>query len=489
LGIKNNDEWREYCNSGTKPQNIPSSPAHAYGDDFKGYGDWLGNGNLAPGSQNYQPFAQARQLVRTLGFKNSQEWQEYCKSGRKPQDIPANPYQTYQSEFQGMGDWLGTERLAGIHKHHNFLSYEKARRKVHSLELKSVAEWRAYCKSGKKPENIPTNPDKVYSSEFMGMGDWLGTDISDEIPEMYTRQKDLEDALFQLHSSQQLSSGQIMILMRHAGMLSKYRYLHTVQRLQSGVGQPSNEVQAQLQAIEAAIEESDEDANDKEQGHNFEKEEDWENFPEPLIGDIDQHSIDLITPSSRLEQVPILQLLRDRGAEIKELRGWSAVGNILDPTPALVQLSVTRLKTAFYRFANKLRGTLTAPSHDPSLEEIDLLKQDVWDAAFSEYGDLINNELIQETCQLYVADLAAVLLLPRLETGKIPRLYQLDGARFLSQRLRSQTQPYGLLFDQPGMGKTLTTLWALIAANIDRFIIVAPLTVKIQVWSLAVSGS
>lgn len=309
------------------------------------------------------------------------------------------------------------------------------------------------------------------------MEDWLGTDISDEAPEMYTRHKTLEDALFQLHSSQLLSAGQIMILMRHAGTLSKQRYLHTIQRLQRSIGQPSEEVKAHLLAIEAAIEEIDGEAS------NDEGEAQWE-----------QHVADQTIVASEPEEwvpSPINQSsapesqARNREAEVRELRGWSAVGNLLDPSPALVQLSVTRLKTAFYRFANDLRGTLVAPQRAPSLEEVDLLKQDVWDAAFGEYGNLIDNALIQEACQIYAGELAEALLLPRLETGKVPRLYQLDGARFLAQRLCSQTQPYGLLFDQPGMGKALTTLWALAAANVDRFIIVAPLTVKKQVWTMA----
>src|SRR5262249_46810536 len=51
-------------------------------------------------------------------------------------------------------------------------------------------------------------------------------------------------------------------------------------------------------------------------------------------------------------------------------------------------------------------------------------------------------------------------------------------------RLQSGDRPYGLLFDQPGMGKTLTTLWGLAAAGTTRFVIVAPLTVKQQVWTL-----
>jgi hypothetical protein len=60
-----------------------------------------------------QPFKKARALVRSLGLKSVAEWSAYCKSGKKPDDIPASPRQTYLNEgWAGMGDWLGTGRVA-----------------------------------------------------------------------------------------------------------------------------------------------------------------------------------------------------------------------------------------------------------------------------------------------------------------------------------------------------------------------------------------
>jgi hypothetical protein len=40
--------WREYCKSGNKPRNIPSSPAQTYKDQgWNGFGDWLGTARAA----------------------------------------------------------------------------------------------------------------------------------------------------------------------------------------------------------------------------------------------------------------------------------------------------------------------------------------------------------------------------------------------------------------------------------------------------------
>jgi hypothetical protein len=41
--------------------------------------------------------------------------------------------------------------------------------------LKFATDWVAYCKSGKKPNDIPSNPQKTYDkSGWAGMSDWLG---------------------------------------------------------------------------------------------------------------------------------------------------------------------------------------------------------------------------------------------------------------------------------------------------------------------------
>jgi hypothetical protein len=297
--------------------------------------------------------------------------------------------------------------------------------------------------------------------------------------ERHDRVKKLEEALLQLHQAQQLSAGQVMLVLRHAGVLSKQQCMRTIRRLQASTGKYSTDIQA-VTTMTALDDFDEEDSNRDE-----------------LIcetgngGDLLDASVpdpEANVPRRREEDGQVEtgdDQRRNRIVEIKELCGWSAVGNLLDPTPALIQLSVTRLKTAFYQFANFQRGSLDAPHQKPSLEEVERLKMDLWKAAFGEYEELINNELIHEACQTYTENLAEALLFPRTESKKAPRLYQLDGGRFLAQRLCSETQPYGLLFDQPGMGKTLTLLWALAAASVQRFIVVAPLTVKTQVWTFA----
>ena len=43
-----------------------------------------------------------------------------------------------------------------------FRDFESAREFVRALNLKSGTEWRVYCKSGNKPDDIPSSPWRTY---------------------------------------------------------------------------------------------------------------------------------------------------------------------------------------------------------------------------------------------------------------------------------------------------------------------------------------
>ena len=176
LALKTGAEWKAYCHSSKKPEDIPANPQQTYADvGWIGMGDWLGTGRIADQQRQYRPFKAARVFVHSLGLKSSRGWLAYCGSGRKPNDIPANPDQSYsEAGWAGWGDWLGTGNVATYLREHR--SFSEARAFVHSLGLKSKPEWESYCKSGKKPADIPSAPWHVYAAKgWAGVGDWLGT--------------------------------------------------------------------------------------------------------------------------------------------------------------------------------------------------------------------------------------------------------------------------------------------------------------------------
>ncbi len=63
-------------------------------------------------SPKWRSFDEARAFVRSKELTNQAEWFWFCRSGEKPDDIPATPEKVYKAEWRGMGDWLGTGAVA-----------------------------------------------------------------------------------------------------------------------------------------------------------------------------------------------------------------------------------------------------------------------------------------------------------------------------------------------------------------------------------------
>lgn len=176
LGLANQKAWKDYYKSGRKPADIPTNPNNVYRDEgWKGLGDWLGTGTTAPRLREYLDFEEARKCVRALGIKSWTLWRKYATSGKKPKGIPSDPKMVYRGKgWVGLGDWLGTGTLAP--RNRKFRSFANARAFSRSLMLHSRSEWHAFCASGDRPADVPSNPDKSYRGKgWAGMRDWLGT--------------------------------------------------------------------------------------------------------------------------------------------------------------------------------------------------------------------------------------------------------------------------------------------------------------------------
>ena len=165
LKLKNGDEWRVFSKSEKFPSDIPANPLTVYKNEgWKGMGDWLGTGRIANFNKKYRNFEEARHFARSLKLTTTSEWKIFSRSERLPSDIPIVPSQTYKNKgWKGMGDWLGTGRIAcHLRKYRTF---NEARKFVRSLNLKSGSEWRAFCKSGKLPADIPAAPRHTYKDK------------------------------------------------------------------------------------------------------------------------------------------------------------------------------------------------------------------------------------------------------------------------------------------------------------------------------------
>ena len=56
----------------------------------------------------------------------------------------------------------------------NFKKFDDAREYVHGLQINNLKAWEKYAKSGNKPNDIPSDPRQHYD-EFVSYGDWLGS--------------------------------------------------------------------------------------------------------------------------------------------------------------------------------------------------------------------------------------------------------------------------------------------------------------------------
>ena len=124
-------------------------------------------------SDKFLYFEKAREFVRKLDIKTYGDWQKYCMSGKKPDNIPNNCEDVYK-DF----GWKGGEDFFGV-KSFEFLPYQEARKIVRELKLvHDGIAWKKYAKSDKRQKNIPFNPRYIYWHRWKGMADWLGVKLA-----------------------------------------------------------------------------------------------------------------------------------------------------------------------------------------------------------------------------------------------------------------------------------------------------------------------
>ena len=121
----------------------------------------------------YRSFTKARDYARSLNLDTFDDWRKHAKSSKLPDDIPSAPNTVYKNQYKGVGDWLGTGRVADKYK--TWRKFKETKRFALSLNLQSFEEWKKYCKSGKKPDDIPDIPSNIYKNKgWKGWPDFLG---------------------------------------------------------------------------------------------------------------------------------------------------------------------------------------------------------------------------------------------------------------------------------------------------------------------------
>ena len=176
LGLASAEEWKARCKEGRCPASVPRRPDLAYKNGgWQGWGHWLGTGNQSGKAkkQQFLPFDGALAVAQSFNLVSLLEWQQWCKEGMCPPNVPSNPQRTYKDGgWQGWGHWLGTGNQATQAK--QFLPFDEALAAARTLGVASEAEWHAWCESGARPAILPARPDSAYrDAGWQGWEAWL----------------------------------------------------------------------------------------------------------------------------------------------------------------------------------------------------------------------------------------------------------------------------------------------------------------------------
>jgi len=173
LNLETRTEWWNLSKLKKHPKNIPNAPESTFKNKgWKGWPDFLGSSR----SRNYRPFIDAQRYAHSLNLISGKEWNDFVMSGKLPLDIPRSPKDGYKNKgWKSWADWLGHDYIASQLR--TYLIFTEAKKFVHKLKLTGQSQWREYCKSGKKPKNVPAEPTRVYKKEWVTWGDWLGSGV------------------------------------------------------------------------------------------------------------------------------------------------------------------------------------------------------------------------------------------------------------------------------------------------------------------------
>jgi hypothetical protein len=172
LKLRSLAAYHEWSASPARLLDIPAYPNEVYaGKGWVNWADWLG-AELKPHNRNFLPFAEARELARSLGLAHGAAYRAWANSPERLPGLPVYPSEAYAGQgWAGWPDWLAQPEPAD-----KFKAFAEARAHVHTLKLASMAAYKAWYADPASPAGFPSNPDKFYAGQgWVDTADWLGT--------------------------------------------------------------------------------------------------------------------------------------------------------------------------------------------------------------------------------------------------------------------------------------------------------------------------
>ena len=111
-------------------------------------------------TKQWRTFQNAKALMKELGIKTQNQFKEWSRS-KRPQDFPSNPAKVYKTEWVSWGEFLGTGNVGKK----VFRSYESAKALMKELGIKTKDQFHKWSKSGQRPQDFPSNPNRAYKTK------------------------------------------------------------------------------------------------------------------------------------------------------------------------------------------------------------------------------------------------------------------------------------------------------------------------------------
>jgi hypothetical protein len=158
--------WKNYHENNQLPIFIPKRPERFY--KSRGWVDWYDFLNY--NKKTFLSHHEAKKwLNENFGKINIVEFKKLCANGDIPNFIPRKPHNTYD-DFISWNDFLGGKSKRNKN---DYLSFNDAKKIVHTLKIKSRNQWKGFIKNETHKLKIPTNPDSFYCGEWVSWYDWL----------------------------------------------------------------------------------------------------------------------------------------------------------------------------------------------------------------------------------------------------------------------------------------------------------------------------
>ena len=177
LNLKSYKDWIKHFKKTQRAYNYPSNPREIYKDEWLGWGDFLGTGNISNREKKFLSFEEAREWARNLNLSSEREWRTHLKSQEIPKHIPSNPNSTYGDDWISWPNFLGYDRLTLQEFYDTLWDYDIASQFLISKNITSQSKFAQFKKLPDYPKEIPRNPSLVYSNfgTWVSWGDFLGT--------------------------------------------------------------------------------------------------------------------------------------------------------------------------------------------------------------------------------------------------------------------------------------------------------------------------